>query len=144
MISIARIYQFSATFLALTLVFVLLSYSASASDKLVNINSALAEELAEKLSGVGPAKAHAIVTYRQLHGPFKTVDELTRVKGIGPRTLEKNRAHLTVQASSSLLMGHSAIAPVASGNAAALKTERQTRRAVRSVIEAALRDSGRP
>ena len=58
----------------------------------ININQASENELAASLSGVGPAKARAIIEYRQQHGPFKTVDALIEVKGNGPATLDKNRA----------------------------------------------------
>ncbi len=62
----------------------------------VNINTANAEQLAEVMKGVGPSKAQAIVDYRETHGPFKSVDELVQVKGIGLKTVEKNRDQLTV------------------------------------------------
>lgn len=56
----------------------------------VNINTASADELSSALKGVGPAKAQAIIDYRTQYGPFKSVEELAEVKGIGPATLEKN------------------------------------------------------
>ncbi|MCC4263721.1 ComEA family DNA-binding protein [Oceanimonas baumannii] len=56
----------------------------------ININTASAEQLAQ-LSGVGPAKADAIVQYRDANGPFKSVDDLAQVRGIGEATVEKNR-----------------------------------------------------
>lgn len=62
----------------------------------VNINEASAEELADSLIGVGPAKAEAIVAYRQANGPFQTVEDITSVRGIGPALLEKNRARLAL------------------------------------------------
>ncbi len=62
----------------------------------VNINTATAEQIAEAMKGVGPSKAQAIVDYRKNHGPFKSVDELVKVKGIGLKTVEKNREQLTV------------------------------------------------
>ena len=65
----------------------------------VDINSATADELAKVLTGVGPAKAQAIVQYREKNGPFKAADDLTHVKGIGKATLEKNRANITVTGS---------------------------------------------
>lgn len=61
----------------------------------VNINTATKEEL-DALPGIGPAKAQAIVDHRKQHGPFKTVDELKNVKGIGAKRLEKMRADVTV------------------------------------------------
>jgi competence protein ComEA len=56
----------------------------------VDINSAGASEL-EKLPGIGPSKAAAIIEYRNQHGPFKSVDELDNVPGIGPSTLANLR-----------------------------------------------------
>ena len=56
--------------------------------QLININTASVNELMT-LSGIGPIMAKRIVLYRKQHGPFKTVNELTHVKGIGPKTIEK-------------------------------------------------------
>ena len=64
----------------------------------VNINTADAAVLSTKITGIGPAKAEAIVAYRKEHGPFKSVDELANVKGIGLKTVEKIRDQLTVGA----------------------------------------------
>jgi competence protein ComEA len=64
----------------------------------VNINTADAAALSTKITGIGPAKAEAIIAYRQEHGPFKSVDELAKVKGIGLKTVEKIRDQLTVGA----------------------------------------------
>lgn len=63
----------------------------------VNINSASAEEIAEALKGVGASKAAAIVTYRDENGPFKHVDELVNVKGIGIRTVDINREYILLK-----------------------------------------------
>jgi competence protein ComEA len=62
----------------------------------VNLNTADVETLKRDLSGVGSAKARAIVSYRDNHGPFASVDELLQVKGIGKSLLEKNRNRLSV------------------------------------------------
>ena len=62
----------------------------------VDINSADAGELASAIVGVGEKKAAGIVHYRQIHGPFASVDELAMVKGIATGTIEKNRHNLTV------------------------------------------------
>jgi len=58
----------------------------------VNVNKADAATLAHSLDGIGPSKAAAIVAYRDEHGPFNSVDDLSHVKGIGPATLERNRS----------------------------------------------------
>jgi competence protein ComEA len=57
----------------------------------VNINTADAATLAGALRGIGLKKAEAIVAYRGENGPFKSVDDLVNVKGIGERTLEQLR-----------------------------------------------------
>lgn len=57
----------------------------------VNVNTADAETISNALQGIGMAKAQAIVEYRETHGPFKSLDDLTLVKGIGERTVEINR-----------------------------------------------------
>ena len=63
----------------------------------VNINTADKETLATAISGVGETKAEAIIQYREKHGPFKSVDEITEVKGIGQGILDKNRENLSVE-----------------------------------------------
>lgn len=63
----------------------------------VDINSADAETLATAMKGVGVKKAEAIVAYRDQHGPFKSVDELTLVRGIGEKTVESSRDNLTIE-----------------------------------------------
>ena len=60
----------------------------------VSINSASAEELAKALNGVGLKKAQAIVSYREEYGPFKTVDDLKQVPGMGNSLVERNLSHL--------------------------------------------------
>jgi competence protein ComEA len=64
----------------------------------VNVNTADATTIAASLSGIGPTKAQAIVDYRQKHGPFRSVDELTQVKGISQKLINRNRADLHVTA----------------------------------------------
>jgi competence protein ComEA len=74
-----------------------LSPFASWASAPVNINLASAEVLAESLQGVGIAKAHRIVEYREAHGPFEHIDELAAVQGIGSTTVEKNRSVIRLQ-----------------------------------------------
>jgi competence protein ComEA len=64
----------------------------------VDINTADAATLARELTGIGLKRAQSIVDYRQKHGPFRTVDELRLVKGIGPAAIDKNRESLRVGA----------------------------------------------
>ncbi|WP_227677874.1 ComEA family DNA-binding protein [Psychrobacter frigidicola] len=61
----------------------------------ININRATESELVS-LHGIGSSKAQAIILYREMFGDFKTIDDLEKVKGIGPKTIEKNRARLRI------------------------------------------------
>jgi competence protein ComEA len=60
----------------------------------VNLNTASPEEL-QLIPGVGPSRVRNILAYRKAH-PFRTVDELARIKGIGRKTVRKWRMHLAV------------------------------------------------
>lgn len=62
---------------------------------IVNLNSAGVAELCT-LPGIGEVKAKAVIAFRQENGPFRSVDEITKVKGIGPKTLEKIRHRLSI------------------------------------------------
>lgn len=62
----------------------------------VSINSASAEDLARAMNGVGLKKAQAIVSYREEYGPFKTLDDLKQVPGMGSSLVERNLSHLTL------------------------------------------------
>lgn len=68
----------------------------SPSGSKVNVNRATEAEL-QTLTGIGPSKAAAIIRDREENGPFETVDELTRVSGIGEKTLENIRDDVTVR-----------------------------------------------
>ena len=64
----------------------------------ININTADAGAIAKALNGIGPAKAKAIVTYRDKNGPFKSVDQLAMVEGITQKLIDKNRTDIRLGA----------------------------------------------
>ncbi|HCW89970.1 MAG TPA: competence protein ComEA [Marinobacter sp.] len=80
----------------LVMLFALLGSFAHAEPATVNINTADVETLAT-LTGVGPAKAEAIVAYRDANGPFASAEQLAEVKGIGQATVQKNAERLSVE-----------------------------------------------
>lgn len=61
----------------------------------ININTANEEQL-QQVPGIGPATAKKIAQMRKSYGPFKSVDDLLAIKGMGPKRLEKMRKYLTV------------------------------------------------
>lgn len=61
----------------------------------ISLNQANLEQL-QQLHGVGEKKAQAILQYRQQNGAFKSIDELQKVKGIGPKLFERNRERLSL------------------------------------------------
>jgi len=74
--------------------------TGGASNAVVNINTATVSELA-MLPGVGPSKAEAIVKYRAAN-PFKQVDQIMRVKGIGKKSFQSMKPYLTVEGPTTL------------------------------------------
>lgn len=62
----------------------------------ININTASQASL-ERLPNIGPAMAKRIVEYRSTSGGFKSIEQLSRVKGIGPKRLEQLREHVVVE-----------------------------------------------
>ena len=84
--------RFSSGLLALSLA--LLASVAGAGP--VNINTADAETLANELTGIGPALAAEIVRDREQNGRYDSPDALARVKGVGARIVEMNRANIRV------------------------------------------------
>lgn len=95
----------------------MLTLTAHAKDK-VDINTASAAELNQVLVNVGPSKAQAIIEHRQANGPFKSVEELALVKGIGLKTVERNRDLIEARAGA-------APAKNATGTVAAQPVERR-------------------
>lgn len=84
----------------------------------VNLNTATKEELVA-VSGIGPARAQAILDHRSQHGAFKSVDELKDVKGIGARRYETLKGEFTV----SPVAGKAAPRADAKGQAVAAKPD---------------------
>ena len=83
-------------FLTIATAVALLSLPLLAYAGQVNINTADAETISAELKGIGLSKAEAIVAYRTKHGPFRSVDDLSLVKGIGEKTVNKLRADIDV------------------------------------------------
>jgi competence protein ComEA len=102
----------SALMLKSLLVILLLAGAARADDR-IDINTADAATLDRVLDGVGPSKAEAIVAHRTAHGAFRSVDELTEVKGIGLATIEQNRDRITVGADAATATAPPAAVPAA-------------------------------
>lgn len=75
----------------------LLAQAALVSAQPVNINTADANTLASAIKGIGLVKAEAIIEYREKNGPFKSVDDLAGVKGIGYQTVDRIRESITVK-----------------------------------------------
>ncbi|HPI93887.1 MAG TPA: helix-hairpin-helix domain-containing protein [Deltaproteobacteria bacterium] len=72
------------------------SLSLFAAQGVINVNTATAEQLT-MLPGIGEKTAKAILSYRQANGPFKTLDEVAKVKGISKKKLDKLRQNLSIQ-----------------------------------------------
>jgi competence protein ComEA len=85
-----------------------LSFSAFAA---ININTASEAEL-ETLSGIGPAKAKAIVEYRKKQGGFKSIDELENVEGIGTKTLNNLRKDISLTGKTTAVVDTKAVGNV--------------------------------
>lgn len=77
----------------------LVSNQASSSAKKlqsVNINTADAKTIADSLHGIGPKRAAAIVAYRTQNGPFKLIDDLTKIRGISQKIVDLNRQYISL------------------------------------------------
>jgi len=95
-----QMWRIVGAFLVLSLVGIMGAPHALAADKSdgakININSAGVEELTD-LPGIGPAYAQRIVDYRKEYGPFKSIEDLLNVRGIGDRTFDKIRDRITIK-----------------------------------------------
>ncbi|MGE6629233.1 helix-hairpin-helix domain-containing protein [Bacillus sp. NPDC077027] len=65
-------------------------------DEFINVNTADASAL-QKVNGIGPAKAEAILAYREEHGAFQKIEDLRNIPGFGEKTVERLKNHLTVK-----------------------------------------------
>jgi competence protein ComEA len=86
----------SLTTLFSSLILSLALAGAALAGETVNINTANAATIDRVLVNVGPAKADAIVAYRKSNGAFRSPEQLALVKGIGLKTVEKNRDRIVV------------------------------------------------
>ncbi|MFV1997310.1 MAG: ComEA family DNA-binding protein [Acidiferrobacterales bacterium] len=84
-------------FQAFTLALFLVFSSQFVTAAPVDINTANAMAIANSMKGVGIKKAEAIVAYRKKNGNFKSIDELSKVKGIGKKTVAKNRKNIEIK-----------------------------------------------
>jgi competence protein ComEA len=91
----------------------------------VNLNTASKDELVA-LPGIGPSKAQAILDYRNQHGPFRAVDDVRKVKGIGEKLFLQIKPELTVT-------GAPAKAPAAPATAAKVEAKPESRGAANAL-----------
>jgi competence protein ComEA len=98
----SRLAWIKAVFTALLLTFTPLAIAADTPADTtqqvsqLDINSADATTIAESLEGIDMVKAREIVSYREMFGRFRSVDELIEVQGIGEATVEKNRHRILI------------------------------------------------
>jgi len=94
----------------------------------LDINTASASELAERLKGIGPAKASRIVNWRDQNGPFKNIEQLQQVKGIGPKTVDRLRPFVRV----------GSVAAAKQSRLEAMARERKVRTDIRRIVDASV------
>ncbi len=94
-----HVHQSSRSYFTISLLALMLIVSFAgvgfADDGQVNLNASTAKEL-QQLPGIGKGLSQRIVEYRTANGPFKSVEELIRVKGIGKKTFAKMKDRLTI------------------------------------------------
>jgi competence protein ComEA len=83
---------FKKTLLAICLLIPTLLFA-----EVVNINTADKDALMSAIKGVGEKRAEAIIAYRKQNGPFKSIEELVEVRGIGASTVEANMENLSIE-----------------------------------------------
>lgn len=75
---------------------VIMLFSVAAVAEPVDINKADADTIAKSLKGIGPKKAEAIIQYRQQNGAFKSLQDVEKVPGIGPKTIQSNEKDILI------------------------------------------------
>lgn len=93
------------------LILLLFLFAVNAIAAPVNVNTADAKTISEALSGIGLKKAEAIVKYRTEKGLFKTADDLTNVKGIGKKTVNKNKNDILLSGDAPVVEPKTAVEP---------------------------------
>ena len=83
--------------------FSLFFISFTAHAETIDVNKADAAVIAQHLSGIGPVKAQAIVDYRNANGSFESLNDLTKVPGIGASIVESNKDKLSIGEKSATL-----------------------------------------
>jgi competence protein ComEA len=109
----------------------------------INLNTATKDELVA-LPGIGPAKAQAILDYRSAHGPFKSVEEVKDVKGIGAKRFEKIKSELTVAGAPAQAAARPADKATAPAAKEALPPQRAAKGEVTTVAKRDAATSGKP
>lgn len=91
-----RILRIVICFMVLAFALTVIPAYSAAKDNKININTAGAKELT-KLKKIGPALAERIIKYREEHGPFKKVEDIMKVKGIGKKIFQDIKNKITVK-----------------------------------------------
>ena len=89
-------YRIATLFVVLTIA-LMTSLSAFSSDDMININLADQATLEAGLEGIGPALARRIVEFREMYGPFESLDQFLEVKGVGPKIVETNQGKIVFE-----------------------------------------------
>ena len=89
-------YRIATLFVVLTIA-LMTSLSAFSSDDMININLADQATLEAGLEGIGPALARRIVEFREMYGPFESLDQFLEVKGVGSKILETNQGKIVFE-----------------------------------------------
>lgn len=89
-------YRIATLFVVLTIA-LMTSLSAFSSDDMININLADQATLEADLEGIGPALARRIVEFREMYGPFESLDQFLEVRGVGPKIVETNQNRIVFE-----------------------------------------------